>query len=156
MDIPIGESEAQFALASIERRRQQVLAEIAVPPWYWFFVAGGWIALGVMADYAPLWASTTATVLFGALHATAASRALSGRRGSTQLSIRPELVSHHIATSVIGFLVAMTAVTVGVALLLNVDGARHPAALASGAVAAVVLSGGPALMGWLRRRAERG
>jgi hypothetical protein len=38
---PISETEARFALSSIERRRQQVLAEINVPPWYRLALAGG-------------------------------------------------------------------------------------------------------------------
>lgn len=155
MSSPINESEARFALSSIERRRQQVLAEINVPPWYWFFLAGGWVVLGVLADYGPAWATIAGTVLFGAAHSTIAPRVLSGRRASPQLSVRSELVSRRIPILVIGFLIIMTAATVGFALLLNADGARHPATLASVVVAALVLCGGPALMAAVRRNAER-
>ena len=56
---------------------------------------------------------------------------------------------------IILFLIGMTALTVGIALLLNADGARHPATLASVVVAALVLTGGPSLMAWLRARAVR-
>ena len=49
MNTPIGETEARFALSSIERRRQQVIAEIDVPAWYWLALAGGWVVLGVLA-----------------------------------------------------------------------------------------------------------
>ena len=42
MNNEVTEAEARFALSSIEHRRQQVIAEIDVPPWYWFGVAGGW------------------------------------------------------------------------------------------------------------------
>jgi hypothetical protein len=155
MSTHISETEAQFALGSIERRRQQVLAEINVPPWYWLALAGGWVVLGVLADYGPAWATVAATALFGAAHSTVAPRVLSGRRGSSHLSIRGDLVSRRIPILVIGFLVIMTAATVAFALLLHADGARHPAALAGGVVALLVLCGGPTLMGWVRRRAER-
>jgi hypothetical protein len=152
---PISDTEARLALSSIERRRQQVLAEIGVPSWYWFVVAGGWVVLGILADYGPAWATTMATVLFGAAHSTIAPRVISGRRGSPQLSISRDLVSRRIPALVIGFLIAMTVATVGLALLFNADGARHPAALASVVVAMLVLTGGPALLAAVRRRAER-
>ncbi len=82
MTVPIGESEAQFALSSIERQRQQVIAEINVPPWYWFFLAGGWVApRHVLADFAPGWATIAATLVFGAVHAGISPRVLSGSSG---------------------------------------------------------------------------
>ena len=155
MTAPISDTEARLALSSIERRRQQVLAEIGVPSWYWFVVAGGWVVLGILADYGPAWATTMATVLFGAAHSTIAPRVISGRRGSPQLSISRDLVSRRIPALVIGFLIVMTVATVGLALLFNADGARHPAALASVVVAMLVLTGGPALLAAVRRRAER-
>jgi hypothetical protein len=155
MTVPIGESEARFALGSIERRRQQVIAEINVPPWYWFFLAGGWVLLGLLADFAPAWATIAATVLFGAVHAAISPRVLSGRRASSELSIRGDLVSRRLPALVIGFLLVMTAVTVGLALAFNADGARHAATWASVVVALLVLVGGPTLVGSVRRHAER-
>jgi len=41
MNNEVTEAEARLALSSIEQRRQQVIAEIDVPPWYWVSVAGG-------------------------------------------------------------------------------------------------------------------
>lgn len=155
MSIPINDAEAQFALSSIEERRRQVIAEINVPHWYWLALAAGWVGLGVISDYAPPWVDIAATVLFGAAHASIAPRVLSGRRGSSQLSVRGDLVDHRIPILIIGLLVVMVAVTVGLALLLHADGARHPATWASVVVAALLLAGGPALMGAARRRAER-
>ncbi len=155
MDNPISETEARFALTSIEQRRLQVMAEIKVPTWYWFLVAAGWVGLGVIADFGPAWATIAATLIFGAAHSTIAPMALSGRRGSPRLTIRRDLVSHRIQLYVIGFLIIMTAATVGFALLLNADGTRHPATFSSLVVAIVVLVGGPALISWVRRREER-
>jgi hypothetical protein len=155
MAAPISDAEARLALGSVAHRRQQVLAEIGVPTWYWLVVAAGWVVLGILADYGPAWATTVATLLFGAAQSTIAPRVLSGRRASPQLSISRDLVSRRIPVLVIGFLLVMTAATVGLALLFNADGARHPAALASVVVALLVLTGGPALLAVLRRRAER-
>ena len=155
MNIPISESEAGLALSSIERHRKQVIAEVNVPPWYWFALAAGWVALGVIADYAPPWAYIAGTILFGAAHASIAPRVISGRRASPQLSVRGNVVGHRIPILIIGLLVVMVAVTVAIALLLHADGARHPATWASVVVAALLVVVGPALMGVVRRRAER-
>jgi hypothetical protein len=155
VDAPISDTEARLALDSIERRRHQILAEIDVPFWYWLVLAGGWVGLGVLADYGPGWATIVGTVLFGAVHAAFAPRIITGRRGSSQLSIHRDLVSRRIPLLVIGFLLVLIVATVGLGLLFHADGARHPATLAGVVVAMVVLSGGPALMASVRRRADR-
>ena len=139
------EAEARLALSSIEQRRQQVIAEIDVPPWYWTSVAGGWVVLGVLADYGPAWAAVVGTVVFGAVHAAVAPHVLSGRHASPQLSVRSDLVNRRVPGLVIGFLILMTIATVAFALMANADGARHSALLASVVVAALVLIGGPRL-----------
>jgi hypothetical protein len=153
MDTPIGDAEAQFALRAIEERRRQVIAEINVPTWYWLALAAGWVALGVIADDAPTWVDIVCTLLFGAAHASIAPRVLSGRRASSQLSVRSELVDRRIPILIVGLLVVMVAATVVIATLLHADGARHPATWASVLVAALLLAEGPALMATVRRRA---
>ena len=156
MSIPIDDAEAQFALSSIEERRRQVIAEINVPAWYWFALAAGWVALGVISDFAPTWVDIAATVLFGAAHAVdRPAGALGSSSVFTAERSRSELVDRRIPILIIGLLVVMVAVTVVLALLLHADGARHPATWASVVVAALLLVGGPALMGTVRRRAER-
>jgi hypothetical protein len=155
MNNEVTEAEARLALNSIEQRRQQVIAEIDVPPWYWISVAGGWVVLGVLTVYGPAWATVAGTVVFGAVHSAVAPRILSGRHASPHLSVRSDLVSRRVPVLVIGFLILMTVVTVAVALILNADGARHSAIWASVVVAALVLIGGPRLMDTVRRRAEQ-
>ncbi|RYP80887.1 hypothetical protein EKO23_24300 [Nocardioides guangzhouensis] len=155
MNGQVSESEARLALDAVEARRQQVAAEIDVPGWYWWSVAAGWVVLGALATFAPVWASAVGTVGFGALHAAVAPRVISGRRGSSRLSVRRDLVSRRVPFLVLGFLVAMVALTTAIALVLDADAARHPALLASGIVAALVVTGGPLLMSWVRRRAVR-
>ena len=58
-------TEARHALSSIDHRRQQVIAEIDVPRWYWVSVATGWVALGVLAQYGATWAFVAGTLAFG-------------------------------------------------------------------------------------------
>jgi hypothetical protein len=151
----ISSTEASLALDTIQQRRREVAASVNVPGWYWPFLAAGWIGLGALADFGPAWASSTATVLFGAAHATLAPRAMSGRHPSSRVSIRNELADRQMPKAIVIFLVGMTALTVGIALLLHADGARHPAILASAVVAALLLTGGPGLMAWLRARSGR-
>jgi hypothetical protein len=155
MNSEIGESEARLALHSIARQRQQVIAEIDVPSWYWVFVAAGWIGLGALADYGPAWSVIAGTVAFGALHSSIARRVLSGRHASRSLSVHRDLVSRRIPALVIAFLMVMTIVTVAFALIAHADGARHAAIMSSVVVAVLVLAGGPSLMASVRRRAER-
>jgi hypothetical protein len=155
MDAPIDDAEARFALRAIEARRRQVIAEINVPAWYWFALAAGWVVIGVISDDAPTWVYITSTLLFGAAHASIAPWVLSGRRASSRLSVRSELVDRRIPILIIGLLVVMVAVTVVIATLLHADGARHPATWASVVVAALLLAEGPALMATIRRRAGR-
>jgi hypothetical protein len=57
MNAGITEAEAGLALSTIDRRRQQVIAEIDVPFWYWLRVAAGWVALGALAEFGPVWGS---------------------------------------------------------------------------------------------------
>jgi hypothetical protein len=125
-----------------------------VPTGYWVFLAAGWVLLGVLVDFGPAWATIVATLLFGAVHAGISPRVLSGRRASPQLSIRGDLVSRRLPGALIGFLLVMTAATVGVALVLHANGARHAAIWASAVVALLVLVGGPTLVSSVRQRAE--
>jgi hypothetical protein len=155
VDDNITETEARLALDVVEHRRQQVAAEIDVPGWYWASMAGGWVVLGALGTWASPWVAAAATLVFGAVHAAVAPSVVSGRRGSSQLRVRRELVGRQVTVLVLGFLVAMTVVTVGVALVLDADGARHAGLLASVLVAGLVLVGGPGLVGWARRRAVR-
>jgi hypothetical protein len=151
----ISEADARSALDTIDLRRRQVVAEIDIPAWYWWGLALGWIGLGILADVASPWVSLVVTVLFGAAHAAAAQRVLDGRHGSDQLRPHSDVVSRHLRRLVIAFLLVMVAATVGLALLADADGARHPATKSSVVVAIAVLCGGPRLVDITRRRAER-
>src|SRR5271170_6698758 len=111
MTQPISEMEAHNALSMIAHRRQQVVAEINVPAWYWFALAGGWIAIGVVEDLAAASIAVAATLLFGAAHAAISPRVLTGRRGSRHLSVRSDLVGHEIPLAIIGLLIVMVGVT---------------------------------------------
>ena len=107
MDRPVTPIEAQAALDAIERRRLRVIDEIDVPWLYWWGLALGWIALGVIADVGPDWLTTVATIAFGAAHASVAPRVISGRHASRDLSVRAGVAPPHLARIVIGGLVVV-------------------------------------------------
>jgi hypothetical protein len=155
MERPVTPSEAQVALDTIERSRLRVIDEVDVPGWYWWGLALGWIALGAIADVGPNWLTTVATVVFAAVHASVAPRVISGRHASRNLSVRAALAPPHLARVVIGGLVALGALTVGLALLARADGAEHPVTIASVLVAVIIVLGGPLLSATARGRAAR-
>src|SRR4051812_29063023 len=143
MEKPVSPDQAQAALDVIERSHLRVIDQIDVPRWYWWGLALGWIALGVIADVGPSWLSTVATLAFGSAHAAVAPRVISGRHASGDLSVRAALAPPHLARIVIGGLVALGALTVGLALLAEADGAEHPGTGAGSIVAVIIVLGGP-------------
>ena len=151
---PMNPAEAGDALDEIERRRRQIVAEIDVPAWYWWGLAAGWVGLGLVTLAGIPWLSVVATVGFGALHSAVAARTIDGRRGSRQLSVRADVVSRHVRTLVVGFLLVLIAITVVIALVADALGAPEPVLISSITVAILVLAGGPRLMALVRRRAE--
>jgi hypothetical protein len=147
--------EARSALDTIERGRSRVIDAIDVPRWYWWGLALGWIVLGVIADVGPAWLTTVATFAFGTIHASVAPRVISGRHASDGVSVRASVAPPRLARLVIGCLVALGALTVGLSLLLNADGADHPTTIASVIVAVIIVLGGPLLIATARKRAAR-
>src|SRR3954447_13667354 len=146
---PISPAEARDALDAVRRERRRVRDEVGLPAWYWWGLALGWVVLGVIADLGHPWLTTAATLVFGAVHSTVAPRVVSGRNRSSQLSVRGDVAGRHIAALVLGGLVALAALTVVVALILDADGARHPVTSTSVFVAVLVLLGRPqAVRAW--------
>src|SRR5262245_57583937 len=135
----IGANDARSALTTVEYGRQQVIAEIDLPRWYWLGLAAAWFGMGMANDFAPGWFVGVLVPLFGAAHASVAHRVLSGRRRSTRLSVRAELAGAHVPALVIGFLVLLIGVTMVAGMLVYADGADHPATIA-GLFAAVIVA----------------
>jgi hypothetical protein len=148
-------AEARAALDAVERGRLRVVEEIDLPAWYWWGLALGWVALGLVNDLTDdPWATSVATLAFGAVHAAVAARVLQGRSRTPQLRVRRDVAEGaRTARLVIAALVALGALTVGAALLADADGAGHPATTASVLVAVVIVLGGPRLLATVRRRA---
>jgi hypothetical protein len=149
------ESDAHAALENVERRRQQVVAMINIPWWYWGSVGIGWIALGAVTDLHNPWATAGGTLLFGAVHASIAWRVLDGRHGSDQLSVRANLIGRHVPRYVLGGLIVLAAITALFATLLTMHHVGHPVTLSSVIVAIVVVVGGPLFMTSVRRHSAR-
>jgi hypothetical protein len=149
------ENNARTALEDVELRRQQVVAMINIPWWYWWSVGAGWIALGAVTDLHIAWATSCGTLLFGAVHASIAWRILDGRHGSSQLSVRANLVSRHVPAYVLTGLVTLAAFTAVFATVLTLNHVGHPVTISSIFVAVIVIMGGPGLMASVRRRASK-
>lgn len=146
MDPTITQQEAEHALAAVESRRSRVLDEIGLPSWYWWGLALGWVALGVIADSGIAWLTALGTLAFGAVHAAVAPRAASGRHRTGMLSVRGELAPARAAALVIATVAALGLLTVLAGFALAADGARDPATIASLFVATLILLGGPRLL----------
>jgi hypothetical protein len=153
MEGQITPDEARAALAVAERARRQLVDEVAIPGWYWWSVALGWVLLGVIADLKHGWLTTLATLVFGAAHSTVAPRVIDGRHRLREISVRAELVDRRLPAFVLGGLIILAALTVAGALAASADGARHPVTTASVPVAVAVVCGGPLLVDAVRRRA---
>ena len=146
--------QARDALAVAENARRQVAAEIGMPRLYWWGLAAGWLVLGTLGEFAPAWVTTIATVAFGAGHSTVASRFLDGRNRTGSLQVSASVAGHRTPLVVIGMLLTLVALTVGLTLGLNADGADHPAIWGALFVAAVVGLGGPEILRVLLRWAR--
>lgn len=150
----MAENEARAALEAIERARRGVVAEVGLPRWYWWLLAGGWIVLGVIGDLSAAWFATVAAAAFGAAHSVFASRLLGGRRRSGGLQVSAETAGVRTPLVVVAMLIALVGLTIGVALVLDADGTEHASIVAGVFVAAIVGFGGPEMLNVLRRWAR--
>jgi len=147
------EVEARRALALITARRSQVIAEIDVPDWYWWGLALAWIALGVVTDLHNPWLTSAGTLAVGAGHAMVAQWVIGGRRRTSQLSVRREVAGRFVPVVVIVTLLGLAGATVLFAVIAIARHVSHPVTVASTAVAAILVLGGPRVMAVMRRRA---
>ncbi len=145
------EAEARDALDAIRQSRRHIIDEIDMPRWYWWGLAGGWVALGVVTDLHQTWLTAAATLLFGAVHSAVAQKVTGGRHRSNQLSVRADVVGRHTQLVLFAWLIGLACVTIGGALAASADGAGHPVTMASIVVALLILLGGPRLMATVRR-----
>lgn len=148
----IARDDAEAALAAVERERLRVADEIGVPNWYWWGLALGWVAVGAASDVGIVWLTAAATLIFGAVHAAVAPRVVGGRRRSDMLSVRRELVDRRTSGFVLLAVAALALLTIAVGFAVSADGARDASIIACTFAAALILAGGPRLLGAARRR----
>ena len=154
MEPQVTPQHARVALASIERDRLRVIDEIGLPRWYWWGLSLGWLALGFVIDLKHAWLTAAATFVFGAVHASVAARAASGRRRTRHLSVRADIAGgYRTGRLVIACVAALGALTVGLGWAATADGAKHPVTIAAAFVALIILLGRPQLVAAIRRRA---
>jgi hypothetical protein len=149
------EAEARVALHGVDRARRRVIDQIGLPWWYWWGLAAAWVVLGILSDVADPWITLAATLVFGAAHSAVAQRLLAGTHRRPDVTVSRGVAGRRVALLMIGWLLFLVAVTVVVALLVDADGAQHPATIASVFVAVLILLGGPRLMDAIRAHAIR-
>jgi hypothetical protein len=152
MSQPITPEEAQAALRTVDRERLRVIDNVDLPRWYWWGLALGWIALGVITDLKHAWLTLAATFVFGAVHSMVAPHVVDGRHGSERLRVGRDVVGQQVARLVLTGLVALAGLTIAASLAAGADGARHPVTMASVLVAVILVLGGPRLLVYARHR----
>jgi hypothetical protein len=155
MEARITADQARAALDRVDRDRLRVIDEIELPRWYWWGLALGWVALGLITDLKHTWVTAAATLVFGAVHAAVAPRVASGRHRTERVSVSAELAPRRTFPLVIGGLIALACLTIAGSLAASADGARDPVTIASLFVAVMIVPGGPHLLASVRRRAAR-
>lgn len=150
----IAPEDARAALDAVEHARANIADEVGLPRWYWWVLAAAWLGLGIVGETCPQWVTIVATLAFGVVHSTIASRLLSGRRRTGQVQVSADVAGNRTPAVVIGMLLGLVALTIGTAFALDADGAHHPGIGASVLVAAVVGLGGPEILRVLRRWAR--
>ncbi len=143
--------EAGAALAAVQHAQATVADEVGLPRGYWWGLAVAWVAFGALAELGNPWLTTVATLGFGMGHSVVASRLLDGRRRTAQVRVSAATAGRRTPLAVITMLVVLVALTIAAALLLDADGADHPALAAGVFVGAVVGLGGPELLRGVRR-----
>ncbi|MGW1738362.1 hypothetical protein ACWCPQ_06075 [Nocardia sp. NPDC001965] len=146
----VAADQARAALETVERARRRVAQEVGLPRGYWWAMAGGWIALGLIGDLGPPWLIIAATLFFGVGHSVVASRLLDGRRRTGRMQVSAAVAGRRTPIVVVGMLIALVALTVGVAIALDADGDRNPGIWAGLLVAAIIGFGGPEILRVLR------
>ncbi|GAB17260.1 hypothetical protein GOEFS_022_00410 [Gordonia effusa NBRC 100432] len=144
-------NQAQDALDAAARAQRSVAGQVGLPRMYWWALAAGWLALGVLGDFAPSWVTTVATIAFAFGHSVVASTLLDGRRRTSRLQVSRDVAGKRIPLAVIAVLLAMTALTIALGFGLNADGASHAGTWAALTVAAIVGFGGPEILSGTRR-----
>ncbi|MEV6768383.1 hypothetical protein AB0N05_07085 [Nocardia sp. NPDC051030] len=142
--------QARAALDAVEQARRRVAEEVGLPRGYWWAMATAWVVLGAIGDLGPGWLVLAATLIFGAGHSYVASRLLDGRRRTDQVRVSAAVAGHRTPIVVVGMLIALVALTVGVAMALDADGDRSPGIWAGILVAAIIGFGGPEILRVLR------
>ncbi|MFE9390113.1 hypothetical protein [Streptomyces sp. NPDC006784] len=143
--------QADEAMAVVDRAQRQVAAEVGLPRIYWWGMAAGWLALGLIDQFGPAWLTVVATVGFGMGHSAFAARLLSGRRRTGRLQVSAAVAGRRVPFVVVGMLLGLVGVTILASMALKADGTGHPAVWSAALTALVTGFGGPEILRTLLR-----
>jgi len=145
----IESSEAANELAEIQRRQAGVIDAVLVPRWYWWVVGLLLVPLGAVADshqrLATAIVAVTVAVVIAAVSVWMITGAYRGAR------IHAATLGTAGSLYIVGFIWVVVGVSLVFAFSWQAAGYAYPGTLGTIIAAAMLIVGGPILMGRIRR-----
>ncbi|GIE83000.1 hypothetical protein Aph02nite_89500 [Actinoplanes philippinensis] len=145
MDIP--PTDAEFALAEVQARREQVVDTNLVPTWFWPSVGGLMLLFVGAMETGVSWVMAVGTIVY-TLGLAAVILAVVRK---ARVQVRFELLGARGIGAILGFAAVLVVIGVGLGFGLEALSVPFPALLATLPVSVGLTVGGPALMSYLRR-----
>jgi hypothetical protein len=142
MGEPIDPGGAADALASVGQRRQQVIDLMSIPRWYWWLIAIGMVALGVVADRRQPVAVAITAVVFGLGVAITSVWVATGHR---RAQVHSDLLGPAGALLIVRFVAIVVVGSLAIAFVLQAVGFGQAATVAMVAGGLAMVIGGPRL-----------
>jgi hypothetical protein len=142
IDPDIDPGDAAEALASVGRRREQVIDVVSIPHWYWWLIAVGMVGLGVVVDWRQPVAVAITAVVFG-LGVLAASWWVA--TGSHRAQVHSDLLGPTGALLIVRFVAIVVVGSLAVAFILQAVEFDHAATVGMVVGALALVVGGPRL-----------
>jgi hypothetical protein len=138
----IDPDDAAEALASVGRRREQVIDVVSIPNWYWWVIAAGMVALGVVVDWRQPVAIAVTAAVFG-VGVVAAS--LWVGTGAHRAQVHSDLLGPAGALLIVRFVAVVVIGSLAVAFVLAALGFSHAATVGMVVGGLALVIGGPRL-----------
>jgi hypothetical protein len=140
--------EAAAALAQIKRRQERVIKTVLVPVWYWWVMAAGMVAIGVVRD--------NGNAVVQAITIPLAVLVMAGLTARTIPAVRRRVQVHSTtqpgargAAAIVVLIVVVDVAIVTTAASLAAAHDPDPATIATAVGAAVTIIAGPLVNGYL-------
>jgi hypothetical protein len=145
--------DAERSIDQVRGRERQVIAATAIPVWYWWVIAVGTVALGVVVDGRRPTVIAVTAVLFAVSTAALTLWVILGAGSGAQVS--KHLLGASGPASIVLFVGIVVLAGLAVAFSLQARGTSHPATVATAVTAVCLVVGGPILMRLLHQQMLR-